>query len=200
MKMKVTLGIVSRLTSYSLSLILLCSVASQAQHVQNFTLTNVITGKPVSLDTYPSCSGVVIIFTSNACPYDEYYHGRINKLSRDYTDKVPVILVNSSSDPNESVESMTKKALQLGLTVPYLADKDQTLMQSLKASKSPHAFLLKNEGGKFSIVYNGALDDNAQVEADVRHAYLKDAIDIMLTNQAIQTAEVRPVGCTIRKK
>lgn len=180
--------------------LLLAGITVQAQQVANFTLTNVVTGKPLSLDTYPSCSGVVVIFTSNACPYDEYYRGRINKLSRDYTDKVPVMLVNSSIDPNESVEAMTKKAQQLGITVPYLADKDQTLMQSLKASKSPHAFLLKNEGGKFSIVYNGALDDNAQVEADVRHAYLKDAIDIMLTNQAIQTAEVRPVGCTIRKK
>lgn len=202
MKMKAKLDLASRLTScyLSLILILLCSIGVHAQSVQNFTLTNVINGKPVSLDTYPSCSGVVIIFTSNACPYDEYYRGRINKLSRDYTDKVPVILVNSSSDPNESVENMTKKAQQLSMSVPYLADKDQTLMQSLKASKSPHAFLLKNDGGKFSIVYNGALDDNAQVEADVRHAYLKDAIDIMLTNQAIQTAEVRPVGCTIRKK
>jgi hypothetical protein len=38
------------------------------------------------------------------------------------------------------------------------------------------------------------------VEADVRHHHLKDAIDIMLANQGIQTTEVRPVGCTIRKK
>jgi hypothetical protein len=59
---------------------------------------------------------------------------------------------------------------------------------------------LKNNGGKFTIVYKGALDDNAQVEADVRHHHLKDAIDIMLANQAVQTPEVRPVGCTIRKK
>jgi hypothetical protein len=34
----------------------------------------------------------------------------------------------------------------------------------------------------------------------VKHAYLKDAIDIMLANQTITTSEVRPAGCTIRKK
>ena len=175
-------------------------VAVHAQSVANFSLTNVITGSMVSLDTYPSCSGVVIIFTSNACAYDEYYRSRISALSNEYQDKVPVLMVNSGIEPIEANDNMVRKAQQLGLKVPYLADKDQTLMQRLGATKTPHAFLLKNNGGKFSLVYNGAIDDNAQVQGDVRHSYLKDAIDIMLTNQTIQTSEVRPIGCSIRKK
>jgi AhpC/TSA family len=184
-----------------IALILCIGVLSvYAQSVANFSLTNVITGSTVSLDTYPSCSGVVIIFTSNTCAYDEYYRSRITALSNEYQDKVPVLLVNSGIDPIETNDNMVRKAQQLGLKVPYLADKDQTLMQRLGATKTPQAFLLKNNGGKFSLVYNGAIDDNAQVQADVRHAYLKDAIDIMLTNQTIQTPEVRPVGCSIRKK
>ena len=180
--------------------LILCLSPAIAQQVADFTLTNVVNGKAVSLETYPSCSGVAIIFTTNACPYDEYYRGRIVKLSNEYADKVPVLLVNSSTDPVESADNMTKKAQQLGLNIPDLADKDQSLMQKLGATKSPQVFLLKNDGGKFQVVYKGAIDDNAQVEADVRHAYLKDAIDIMLTNQKIATAEVRPVGCTIKKK
>jgi hypothetical protein len=175
-------------------------VAVHAQAVPNFSLTNVITGSTVSLDTYPSCSGVVIIFTSNACAYDEYYRSRISALSNEYQDKVPVLLVNSSIEPIESNDNMVRKAQQLALKVPYLADKDQMLMQRLGATKTPQAFLLKNNGGKFSLVYNGAIDDNAQVQGDVRRSYLKDAIDIMLTNQTIQTPEVRPIGCSIRKK
>ena len=173
---------------------------TQAQQVANFSLLNVITGKEVSLDTYPSCSGVVIVFTSNSCAYDEYYRNRLNAISKEHQDKVPVLLVNSSVDPAESTDNMIKKAQQLGLSVPYLADKDQTLMQRLGATKTPHVFLLKNSGGKFSLVYSGAIDDNPQVQGDVRQSYLKDAIDIMLTNQKIETPEVRPVGCTIRKK
>ena len=73
-------------------------------------------------------------------------------------------------------------------------------MQRLGATKTPQAFLLKNNGGKFSIVYNGALDDNAQVPSDVRHAYLKDAIDIMLTNQTIQTPRYARWDAPFRKK
>jgi peroxiredoxin len=189
---------ISALTTFLLAVISLSSAFGQ--QVQNFTLPNVLNGQNVSLDTYPSCQGIVIIFTSNSCPYDEHYRNRIKKLVTDFQDKVPVLLVNANTEPAESNENMIKKAQQLGIKIPYLADKDQLLMQRLGATKSPQAFLLKNNNGKFTIVYNGAIDDNAQVEADVKHAYLKDAIDIMLANQNVTTAEVRPAGCTIRRK
>jgi hypothetical protein len=176
------------------------SVTLWGQQVNNFKLTNVTNNQLVSLDTYPSCEGMVIIFTSNGCPYDEYYRNRITALAQMYHDRVPVLLVNAQPDPSESKEAMATKAKQLNLSVPYLADKDQSLMANLDAKKSPEVFLLKNDGGKFSVVYRGAFDDNAQVEADVRHKYLQDAIDIMLSNQKIALPEVRPVGCNLKKK
>lgn len=182
--------------------LLACLTGSYAfsQQVNNFNLVNVLNDQTVSPENYPSCAGMVIIFTSNACPYDEYYRNRISKLSQAYQDRVPVLLVNAHADPEESKENMARKAKQLNLSIPYLADKDQTLVAALDVRKSPEAFLLKNNNGKFAVVYRGAIDDNAQVEADVRHSYLRDAIDIMLTNQKIETPEVRPVGCNLRKK
>jgi peroxiredoxin len=184
--------------------IILCAIAGSwgvcAQQIPDFSLTDVNTGSKVSLDTYPTCSGLVIIFTSNACAYDEHYRSRIAALSKSHSDKVPVLLVNSNVESLESPDNMVRKAKQMGLTIPYLADKDQMLMQRLGATKTPSAYLLKNEGGNFTVVYKGAIDDNAQVPGDVRHSYLKDAIDIMLANQKIETSEVRPVGCTIRRK
>jgi hypothetical protein len=178
----------------------LLSLTGFAQQLNNFSLVNVLNDQTVSPGSYPSCAGMVIIFTTNNCPYDDYYRNRVSKLSQTYQDKVPVLLVNPSPDPADSKENMAKKGKQLNLSIPYLADKDQTVMASLDARKSPEAFLLKNDGGKFTVVYHGAIDDNAQVEADVRHSYLRDAIDIMLTNQKVQTPEVRPVGCNLKKK
>ncbi|MGC3948526.1 MAG: redoxin domain-containing protein [Chryseolinea sp.] len=189
-----------KLRLFFIASLMLASRLLSAQQVSNFTLNNVVNGKPVSLETYPSCSGIALIFTSNTCAFDEYYRGRIAKLSNDYSDRVPVLLINSSIEAGDSEEAMAKKAAQLNLRVPYLADKDQALMKQLGANKTPQVFLLKNTAGTFSVVYKGAIDDNAQVEADVRHAYLKDAIDILLTNQSIQTPEVRPMGCSIKKK
>ncbi len=181
-------------------LFLMVSLGAIAQEVPDFSLTNVMNNQKVSLGTYPSCAGLLIIFTSNTCPYDEYYRNRIRQIADAYQENVPVLLVNAQPDPGESIENMVKKARQLNLSIPYLADKDQTLMTRLNARKSPEAFLLKNENGKFSVFYRGAIDDNAQVEGDVRHHYLRDAIDILLANQTIATPEVRAVGCNLRKK
>lgn len=172
----------------------------KGQVVPNFQLTNVLNGQKVSLDTYPSCEGMVIIFTSNTCPYDEYYRKRIGELSQTYQDRVPVILVNAQTEPDESPEKMAARGKAINLRLPYLADKDQTLATSLNVKKSPEAFLLKNDNGRFSVVYRGAIDDNAQVAGDVNHHYLRDAVDIMLNNQKIETPEVRPVGCNLKKK
>lgn len=178
----------------------LISIHGFGQVVNNFKLQNVMNQQIISLDTYPSCEGMVLIFSSNSCPYDQYYRNRIAKISQTYQDRVPLVLINSYTEPNESPDKMLAMGKQLHLNIPYLVDKDQTLMTSLNVRKSPEAFLLKNQNGKFTVVYRGAIDDNAQVEADVRHHYLRDAIDIMLTNQKIETPEVRPVGCNLKKK
>jgi hypothetical protein len=143
---------------------------------------------------------LLIVFTSNECPYDETYRNRIKALAAQYKDQVPVILVNPHTDVNESAENMVKKGNARGLNIPYVADKDQKLMTALGATKSPQAFLLKNTAGKFSVFYSGAIDDNAQVEADVNHSYVKDAIDALIANKPISAKETRPTGCTIRKK
>jgi metal-sulfur cluster biosynthetic enzyme len=172
---------------------------AQAQF-SNISLTNAVNGQTTSFDSYASGVGVVVIFTSNVCPFDEHYRARINKLTKEFGGKIPVVLVNAHVEPNESLEAMSKKAQQAGITVPYLADKDQMLMQTLKATKSPQSFVLKNTNGKLKVVYSGAIDDNAQVESDVRAFYLRDAITATLNNQSIQTPEVRPSGCSIKKK
>lgn len=181
-----------------LFLFVLISSASFAQTVQNFTLTNATDGKEVSLDSYASSPGVVIIFTTNNCPYDGYYLNRIRSLAQ-FNSKIPVLLVNSSKEENESVDHMKNYAEQCKLPVPYLADKDQKLLSSLNPRKSPEGFLLQKSGNDYNVVYRGAIDDNAQSEKEVKVSYLKDAITKLLAGQKIEVADVRPVGCSIKK-
>jgi len=180
--------------------VLFCSVQLYGQQLSNFSLENVLNGETVSPGSFPSCDGLVIIFTSNSCPYDDYYRTRIVNLSHTYGTKVPFLLVNSGPDASDNKEAMKKKAAQSNIAIPYLADKDQTLMTSLDAHKTPEVFLLKNSGGKFVVIYRGAFDDNAQVESDVRQTYLKNAIENMLANKKIDATEVRPAGCNLKKK
>ena len=167
--------------------------------IQNFTLVNVADSKMVSLDSYPTCSGLVVLFTGNNCPYDAYYTARVKSLIAAYQGKIQFMLINSYVEPEESIEKMKEKYNAWGLSVPYLADKDQLVMESLGAKKSPEAFLLKNTGGKYSLAYAGALDDNPQVEKDAKQNYLKNAIDKLLAGQSPDVS-VRAAGCTIRRK
>ncbi len=183
-----------------LSLILLLSgLVAQAQTIENFTLSNVTDNKKVSLSNYSASAGVLIIFTSNACPFDRYYADRIQKLSITYGAKVPVILINSLIDAEETDDAMKNHAFQYKIYLPYLADKDQVVLNQFNARKSPEVFLLKNNAAKFTVFYHGAIDDNPQSAEDVINAYLKNAIDQMLAGQKLQVVETRPVGCNIRK-
>lgn len=166
--------------------------------VQNFTLTNVVDGKAVSLDQYASNDGIVILFASNECPFDNYYKDRIKEMIGNYAGKVQFLLVNSNIEPEESAEKMAIHYTDL--TAPYLSDKDQTVMTSLGAKKSPEVFLLKSSGGKCAVVYSGAIDDNPQVPKDANQFYLKDAIDKLLAGAKIDVGNNRAVGCSIRRK
>ena len=173
-------------------------VAVQAQTpVGSFTVMNV-DGTSVSLDSYNNAAGVVVIFTSNYCPYDGYYKLRIRDLIKNYNDKVPFILVNSH--PDESMQSMKIAYGAWALPVPYLADKEQVAMSALGAKKSPEAYLLKSVNGKFVTLYSGALDDNPQAPEGVTSYYIKQAIDKLLASQDVNMPSVRPVGCSIRQK
>ena len=168
--------------------------------VENFTLINVADGASVSLDGCAGCKGVAIIFTSSVCPYDQYNLGRIKNLVNTYQGKIQFLLINSYLEPEESSENMKNFQASSGLTVPYLADKDQVAMNVLGARRSPEVFLLKKLNNRQVVIYHGALDDNPQVPNAVTQNYLKAAIDKLLAGQEIDTPVTRAVGCSIRKK
>lgn len=179
---------------------LLLSTRAWSQDIPAFSLVNATDNSTVSLADFSKAPGVVIIFTSNACAYDTYYLSRMLALQQAYASRVPVLLINAHLDDEESATAMKAFAEKNKLTMPYLADKDQTVMTLLNARKSPEAFLLKNTNGKFSLWYRGAIDDNPQSASDVKTAFLKNAIDQLLAGQKPAAAEERPVGCSIRKK
>lgn len=183
-----------------ISLIVLAASAAGAQSIGDVSLTNASNGKAVSLSDYRGASAVVVIFTGIACPYDQYYASRIGALIADLGGKVPVLLVNAHTEPAEGGDQMKAYAASKGLNAPYLADKEQVLMTALRAQKSPEAFVLKPAGDKFNVVYRGAIDDNPQVASDVKRVYLREAITALLEGNAPASAEVRPVGCNIKKK
>lgn len=174
------------------------TVYMAAQHVSDFTLEDANTQKAISLSDYQDHKAVVIIFTSNVCPYAVYYEGRITQLINEFEGKgVQFVLINSHTEDKESSEQMTNKIKTWGLKTPYLADKNQVALKKLGARKSPEAFVLKPTSNGFEVFYNGAIDNNPQVASDVKSRYLKVNINNLLEGKPA-TAGGRPIGCMIR--
>jgi hypothetical protein len=171
-----------------------------SQAVQNFELQNTVDGTTISLNTFSGQPAVVLIFFSNNCPFDSYYLQRLKALDARYGSKIPVLLVNAYPGESESIPAMMAYVKEKSISLPYLADKDQKVLTNLNARKSPECFLLQSVGGKFTIAYRGALDDNPQSADDVTRHYLQEAIEKILTGQKIEVKEVRPVGCSIQRK
>lgn len=169
-----------------------------AQVVGNFSLKDATSGKEVSLNDFSDKKGVVIIFTSNVCPYSVYYEGRITQLIADFDNKdIQFVLINAHQEDKESLTQMSNKIETWGLDVPYLADKEHKAMEALGARKSPEAFLLKSSTKGFTVFYNGAIDNNPQVASDVKNAYLRENINALLQGKAA-TRGGRPIGCMIK--
>lgn len=172
---------------------------SQATEPIAFAGTNVRDNSQVALSDFKDRSGVVVIFTGYQCPFDGYYRLRIKEFIDTYSERVPILLVNSYLEPEEAVDKMKMEAVALGYRVPYLADKEQKIMNTLGAKKSPEVFVLKRTGASFSVLYSGAIDDNPQLPSAVKENYLTRAIENLLAGKS-GTSSVRATGCTIRKR
>jgi peroxiredoxin len=169
------------------------------QSISDFSARDVVSGKPFTLTSGTHAKGVVIIFTSNTCPFDAYYYDRLNKLAADYSERIPVLFVNPHTGEDESADAMKALAARRGFKVPYLEDKNQAIMRALKVTRTPEAIVLKPDNGKYTVFYRGAIDDNAQVATDVHNHYLTDAIEALLAGRNPAQGVVRPMGCNVRQ-
>ena len=180
-------------------------IVQSGNKIENFTLVNTITNRPVSLSDYANDKGVVIVFSSNYCPYSKLYEDRVIALSNQYESQgVKFLMVNSNTSADnidDTVEEMARHAKEKGLQIPYLADKEHILSNRLGATKTPEAFVLQNTGnGAFIVKYKGAIDDNPQLPNAVTAFYLKDAINAVVNKRNLAVVDKRATGCMIKKE
>ena len=155
--------------------------------------------KITSIKACSGCKGVVVIFSSLSCPYDQHYQDRIKNLSEKYAGSISFFLINSNPGSEEDESKMKSAYSTWGLSIPYLSDKKQIAMLALNVKKTPEAVLLKQEGQQLIIVYQGAIDDNPQVHHDTGNNFLDQAIGELMAGKPVMVATERVIGCTIRK-
>jgi thioredoxin-related protein len=169
------------------------------------TLTDVkmtdISGQKVSLADVAQENGLLVIFSSNTCPFVLQWEGRYPEIKA-WADnhKVGMILLNSNYQNRNGVDSyekMQEHAKSKNYNFYYAVDEESKIANAFSGQTTPHAFLFDKE---MKLVYKGAVDDNYKSAVDVKQAYVKDAIAGMVKGEKIKIAETKPLGCSIKRK
>ena len=168
--------------------------------VDDFSLKNV-DGKMVSLKDFPGAKGFIIVFTCNHCPFAKLYPPRLNELNSKYKPlAVPLIAISSTDTltyDEDTYPKMVTKATNEYFNFPYLFDEFQSVAKNFSAQRTPHAFVIWKEQGKWVIKYDGAIDDNGAEPQHVHKHYVADAVDALLAGKEIAAKETRSIGCQI---
>ena len=169
--------------------------------VTNFHLKS-LEGRTVSLNDFSNQKGVIVIFTCNHCPFSKAYEDRIGALHGKFAAQGYPVLAINPSDPksyeDDRYERLQEQASAKGYLYSYLLDDSQAVARAFGASRTPQAYVLKNDGGKFTVQYLGTLDDNPQDPANVRKRYVEDAVSNLLAGRPVAPATTKPIGCVIK--
>ena len=169
--------------------------------VADFRLKNV-NGNNVALGDFKGQKGLIVVFTCNHCPFAKAYEDRVLALDKKYAVAgFPVLAINSNdvtTYEEDSFDNMKTRAKEKQYSFPYLFDETQTVAKTFGATRTPHVYVLKNEGGKFTVQYIGTIDDNAQDPAGVTKRYVEDAVNNLSLGKPVITTITKAVGCAIR--
>jgi peroxiredoxin len=169
--------------------------------VNDFSLKNT-NGGTLSLSNYANAKGVIVVFTSNHCPFAKAYEDRIIALNNKFSSQnFPVIAINPS-DPgtqqDDTFDKMKERASSKNYQHPYLADDSQQTAKAFGVARTPQAFVLQRSGGKFIVKYIGMIDDNPQDPAGASKFYVEDAVSNLLGDKPVVTTITKPIGCAIK--
>lgn len=144
-------------------------------------------------------NAIAVIFSCNHCPYVRAWEGRMIDIQRDYAGRgVRLVAINSNDAvryPDDSFENMQVHAREMDFNFPYLHDESQEVARAYGALRTPHVFLLDQDG---ILRYRGAIDDNYDDPDAVTHHYLRDALDAVLAGNTPEHPTTGAVGCTVK--
>jgi len=169
----------------------------------DFKLENV-DGQYISLGTYTEAKGFIVVFTCNHCPFSKAYEERIIELHKKYADLgYPVIAINPNDpvkSPEDSFDKMKELANEKAYPFPYLFDAKQAVAAAFGATRTPHVFVLTNDGKQRTVRYIGAIDDNSDDSSSVKERYVENAVNGLISEGKVKVQETKAIGCTIKWK
>jgi peroxiredoxin len=164
--------------------------------VADFQLTDVTTGKMVSLYSFRGKKAAVIVFDGADCPVANLYMPRLVELAKAYQDKgVVFLLINANA--HESAEAIAEHARSHKIDFPVLKDDRNVVADQLQAARTCEAMVLD---GRAVLRYRGAIDDQYGLGArrpEPSKRYVVEALEAILGGKETETTGSSVVGCPI---
>ena len=193
-----------RILMYALPLLLVTSaVAGELKIGSDLPLAEVkmadVSGEKVSLNDAMGDNGLLVVFSCNTCPWVNAWEDRYISVSKLSQKKgVGMIAINSNEGSRENgdgMNDMQARAKKAKYDFYYTVDEGSKLASAFGASLTPHIYLFNNKG---TLVYRGAIDDNARRPKKVENPWLMDAINAMVAGDKINTTSTKALGCSIK--
>ena len=156
--------------------------------------------KSMTLNENLKSNGILVVFTSNSCPFVIMWEDRYQILEEKCMNNgLGMVYINSNQarrDGDDSSEKMKNHSEEMGYSYPYLIDIDSKLANAFGAKTTPHIFLFNNEK---ELVYKGAIDDNHKSINDVTKNYILDALEEVSNQKSVSISETKAIGCSIKR-
>lgn len=168
----------------------------------DFQLSDVVSGKTISLDTFSDCKALLIIFMCRHCPFVKHVQQEFYKIQEDYRDRGLGIVAISANDvanyPDDSPDNLKAMAQEFGYKFPVCYDETQEVSKSYTAACTPDFFLFNRD---FTLVYRGQLDNSRPSNGiPVTGKDLRKAIDATLAGSDVDSEQKPSIGCNIKWK
>ena len=168
----------------------------------DFTLTDAVSDKPVSVSDFEGQRGLLVAFACNHCPFVIHVRDGFARLAAEYSDRgVGVVAINANSietHPQDGPRNMKSMAEEHGWTFPYLFDDTQDVAKAYRAACTPDFFLYD---GERRLAYRGQFDASRPSNAEpVTGADLRAATDAVLAGTPVANDQTASIGCNIKWK
>lgn len=168
----------------------------------DFKLPDVVTGKTVSRDDFSGKKAFLVIFLCRHCPFVQRDKEGIIQMAKDYAGKDIGIVSISSNDPAaaalDSLENLKAMAIEDKFPMPLLFDETQAVGKAYTAVATPDFFLFNKDR---KLVYRGQFDDaRPSNKVPVTGKDLREAIDAVLQDKAVNPHQKMAIGCSIKWK
>jgi glutaredoxin len=173
-------------------------VSVLGKQVPSFTL-HAVNAVPMDLAS-TDVDIVALVFVCNHCPMAKLYWSRINQTYLDFKDKKVLVVAVNPMDTlvykEESFKEMKKKVRNLQLQVPYVQDGDQGISTLFQVPHTPHAIVLKRTDTRWTVVYEGAFDDNG-AHPELAEPFVVNALNACIAGKEISKPSTPSFGCRV---